>query len=97
MPKPKPSAQDFEAVVRKVFLEHADKDMIDDRFLFTEAYYKIEVGFSRRAIRKANIYPEVAQAIERLVARLTILLPLLRSTPHFEKDPASGIRNTRRS
>jgi hypothetical protein len=68
MPKPKPTDQDFEAAVRKVFAEHSGHDLVDCQFLIEHARNQIEVGFSRRAIRKRDIHPSVVLALQRLEA-----------------------------
>jgi hypothetical protein len=67
MVKPKPTDWDFEAAVLEVFRENSDKDFVDGWFLGMAVYQKILGRFSRRAIHKTDIWPQVYLAIQRLV------------------------------
>jgi hypothetical protein len=67
MPKAKPVDSDFEQVVLEVCRKYAQKDLVEAIYLFNEACAKIEERFSRRAIKKCDIRPQVSLAVERLV------------------------------
>jgi hypothetical protein len=69
MSKPKPTHEDFDAVVRNVLQEKAFPDfLIEGMFLAGIVEGRIEGAFSRRTIRKQDIRPAVLAAIQRVHA-----------------------------
>src|ERR1700726_2270717 len=65
--KPKPVDADFETALLEVCRQHANKDLVEAIYLFNAACAKIEERFSRRAIKKWDIRPQVSLAVERMV------------------------------